>query len=89
MSGALAAKRPLERSFMSPEKLVYMANQIGRFFASQGEPQAVAGTLDHIRKFGDPRMRSRIVEHADAGGQGLDPPVLQAVKQLALAQAKG
>jgi formate dehydrogenase subunit delta len=68
---------------MSPEKLVYMANQIGKFFASQGEDQAVSGTLDHIRKFWDPRMRAEIIAHVEAGGRGLDAPALQAVEQLA------
>jgi hypothetical protein len=28
---------------MSPDKLVYMANQIGKFFANQGEEKAVRG----------------------------------------------
>ena len=28
---------------MSPDKLVYMANQIGKFFASQGPDKAAAG----------------------------------------------
>jgi FdhD protein len=36
---------------MSPDKLVYMANQIGKFFASQGEDQAVAGIANHLRKY--------------------------------------
>lgn len=63
-------------------KLVYMANQIGKFFASQGEDQAVAGTLDHLKKFWDPRMRAQIVQHLDAGGAGLDPKVRAAVEQL-------
>ena len=63
-------------------KLVYMANQIGKFFASQGEDQAVAGTLDHLKKFWDPRMRAQIVKHLDAGGAGLDPKVRAAVEQL-------
>ena len=31
---------------MSLEKLVYMANQIGKFFNSQGKEQAAAGTAD-------------------------------------------
>ena len=31
-------------------KLVYMANQIGKFFASQGTEQAVTGTAEHIKK---------------------------------------
>jgi len=63
----------------SVDKLVYMANQIGKFFASQGEAAAVAGTAEHIRKFWDPRMRTAIVAHLAAGGAGLDPPVRQAL----------
>jgi len=67
---------------MSPERLVYMANQIGKFFASQGPDQAVAGTLDHIRKFWDPRMRAGIVAYVDGGGVGLEPNVREAVGRL-------
>jgi formate dehydrogenase subunit delta len=63
-------------------KLVYMANQIGKFFTSQGEAQAVAGIADHLKKFWDPRMRAQILKHLDAGGEGLDPNVLRAVEQL-------
>jgi formate dehydrogenase subunit delta len=63
-------------------KLVYMANQIGKFFASQGHEQAVAGTADHIKKFWDPRMRAAIFAHLDAGGEGLDPIVRTALEQL-------
>jgi len=33
---------------MSPDKLVYMANQIGKFFAHQGEEKAIAGIADHL-----------------------------------------
>jgi formate dehydrogenase subunit delta len=67
---------------MSLDKLVYMANQIGKFFASQGAEQAAAGTADHIRKFWDPRMRSEIVAHLKAGGAGLDPIVRTALECL-------
>jgi formate dehydrogenase subunit delta len=63
-------------------KLVYMANQIGKFFASQGQEQAVAGTADHIKKFWDPRMRAAIFAHLDTGGDGLDPIVRTALEQL-------
>jgi hypothetical protein len=42
---------------MSPDKLVYMANQIGRFFTGQGEDKAVPLIADHLVKFWDPRMR--------------------------------
>lgn len=64
---------------MSPDKLVYMANQIGKFFAHEGEDQAVQSVATHLRKFWDPRMRTTILAHFDAGGAGLDPVVRQAV----------
>lgn len=66
---------------MSPEKLVYMANQIGKFFAHEGD-NAHDSVATHLRKFWDPRMRDGIVTHLDAGGQGLDPHVRQAVEKL-------
>lgn len=65
-----------------PDKLIYMANQIGKFFVSQSEQGAVEGISTHIRKFWDPRMRRAIVAHLDDGGEGLDPPVKQAVEAL-------
>ena len=71
---------------MSPEKLVYMANQIGKFFASQGPDKAVAGIADHLTRFWDPRMRNAIIAHLDAGGVGLDPPVREAVDKLRATQ---
>jgi formate dehydrogenase subunit delta len=74
---------------MSPDKLVYMANQIGRFFASQGDDQAVAGIADHLQKYWDPRMRSTIVHHLDHGGRGLEPLVRQAVVRLKEGLSKG
>jgi len=67
---------------MSPERLVYMANQIGTYFASQGPGQAVAGTLEHLKLFWDPRMRAAIIAHLDAGGEGLAPDVRIAVEHL-------
>jgi formate dehydrogenase subunit delta len=66
----------------SPDKLVYMANQIGKFFASQGEAQAAAGIANHLEKFWDPRMRLAIFAHLEAGGAGLEPLVRQAIEQL-------
>jgi formate dehydrogenase subunit delta len=66
----------------SPDKLIYMANQIGKFFVSQGEKVAVEGISTHLQKFWDPRMRKAIVAHLDAGGAGLDPKVKQAVETL-------
>jgi formate dehydrogenase subunit delta len=67
---------------MSPDKLVYMANQIGKFFAHQGEAAAVASTADHVARFWDPRMRTAIFMHLEEGGAGLDPIALKAVQAL-------
>jgi formate dehydrogenase subunit delta len=66
----------------SPEKLIYMANQIATFFESQGPDKAVAGTADHLKKFWDPRMRAQIVAHVKAGGSGLDSVARNAIEQL-------
>ena len=46
---------------MSPDRLIYMANHIGKFFESQRPDKAVPGISEHIRKFWDPRMRSAIL----------------------------
>ena len=68
----------------SPDRLVYMANQIGKFFATQGGGDtAVAGIADHLEMFWDPRMRSQIVAHLENGGAGLDPLVREAVGLMA------
>ena len=64
------------------DKLVYMANQIGRFFAHQPHDQAVAAVADHIRKYWEPRMRKAILARLAAGGAGLEPQVREAVEQL-------
>ena len=75
-------------SAVSPEdKLVRMANQIGQFFQSQPHDEAVAGIADHLRSFWTPKMRRQIAEHAAAGGAGLDPLTLEAVRRLAQASA--
>jgi len=72
----------------SPDRLVYMANQIGRFFTSQGDGKAVPGIAEHIKKFWDPRMRSAILAHIEKGGAGLDPPVKEAITTLQKAGAQ-
>jgi formate dehydrogenase subunit delta len=67
---------------MSPDRLIYMANQIGKYFESQHRQNAVDGIADHLRKFWDPSMRRTISAYAKNGGEGLDPVVLQAVRAL-------
>jgi formate dehydrogenase subunit delta len=71
-----------EQTASTHDKLVYMANQIAKFFAAQPQAEAVAGAADHLRKFWDPRMRRLILEHLAAGGAGLDPVARAAVEQL-------
>jgi formate dehydrogenase subunit delta len=58
--------------------LVYMANQIARNLAPQGEATAVDQTAQHIRDFWGPRMKAAIL----ANGEGLDPLAKAAVEQL-------
>lgn len=70
----------LIRCRMSPDKLAYMANQIGRFFATQKREEAVTGIENHIRKFWDPRMRRTLLEHLDQ--VELAAPVREALKKL-------
>ncbi|WP_298244597.1 formate dehydrogenase subunit delta [uncultured Bradyrhizobium sp.] len=67
---------------MSPDRLIYMANQIGKFFQSQGHSKAVPGIAEHIKKFWDPRMKRAIFAHLDAGGAGLAPDVREALTSL-------
>ena len=72
---------------MSPDKLVYMANQIGKFFAAQDRHDGTAAVeqiATHLRKFWDPRMRREIVAKLQAGeAAGLDPLPRRAVEKLA------
>ncbi len=70
----------------APTKLIYMANQIGKFWTSQGADRAPAAIAEHIKKFWDPRMRAAILAHLDNGGAGLDPPVRAAIEQLTAKQ---
>jgi formate dehydrogenase subunit delta len=72
---------------MQPDRLVYMANQIGKFFQYQREDEVVPGIANHIKKFWDPRMRTAIFAYIDQGGDGLDPPVKEAILQLKEARA--
>jgi formate dehydrogenase subunit delta len=65
---------------MDVERLRYMAEQIARNFAVQGEAQAIVATAEHINLFWDPRMKATIL--ADDRG-ALSPVVAAAVDRLA------
>ena len=75
---------------MHSEYLVRMANDIGHFFAASEPEEAARNVLSHMKRFWDPRMRSQIIEHYRAGGEGLEGFVRTAVGMLAEeAAAKG
>jgi formate dehydrogenase subunit delta len=59
--------------------LTYMANQIARNLAAQGEDAAITATEQHIRDFWDPRMKAAILAE---GVEGLDPIAKAAVERV-------
>jgi formate dehydrogenase subunit delta len=64
-----------------------MANQIADFFRPYPEEKAIAGVQEHIRSFWTPRMRKELFAHAAAGGKGLHPQVLEAIRRSTLAES--
>ncbi|WP_106752371.1 formate dehydrogenase subunit delta [Pannonibacter carbonis] len=67
---------------MSPDKLVYMANQIARFMETKPHAEGVAGVASHINDFWEPRMRKQFFEILETGGDGFRPLVREAAKQI-------
>jgi formate dehydrogenase subunit delta len=66
-----------------------MANDIAvnlRHLPGESAAEAVAG---HIGRFWDPRMRSRLLAHVDAGTDGLHPLVVEAARILRRTPADG
>ncbi len=64
---------------MDLARLHYMANQIARNLAAQGEDAAIAATAQHIRDFWDPRMKAAIMSGDRAP---LDPIARAALERL-------
>lgn len=64
---------------MDIARLAYMADQIARNFAAQGEDEAIKATAQHIRDFWDPRMKSAILA---ADRSTLSSVVAKAVERL-------
>lgn len=67
---------------MSPDKLVYMANQIARFMETKPHAEGVAGLASHINDFWEPRMRKQFFEILETGGDGFRPLVREAAEQI-------
>jgi len=64
--------------------LVYMANQIARFFETQGDAAAaVRGVADHLKAFWSPDMRAQLKARIAAGeAKDLSPLAKDAVTSL-------
>jgi len=70
-----------QHSSLDVENLVRMANRIGDFFGAMPDAaEASEGIAGHIRKFWEPRMRQVLLAHVDAGGEGLQTIVLDAIR---------
>lgn len=74
---------------MSPEKLVYMANQIATFFNSQPGKDQVERIAAHLRDFWEPRMIDALAAHVDSGAKTLDPNAAKALASLVAARQPG
>ena len=64
------------------DKLVHMANQIGEFYASMPEREAVEGAASHLRLYWTPKMIREIITFADQGHSGLNAIAARAVQSL-------
>ncbi|QCO57483.1 formate dehydrogenase (plasmid) [Pseudorhodobacter turbinis] len=72
---------------MSPEKMVYMTNQIAKFFRTQPEASRIENIAAHLSDFWEPRMLEKLYVHVDGGGAGLDALVVEAAKRIRQAKA--
>ncbi|HEY3639326.1 MAG TPA: formate dehydrogenase subunit delta [Rhizomicrobium sp.] len=64
------------------EKLAYMANQMAKFFVTQGEDRAPASIADHIEKYWNPDMRADFLAAAAKDSSNLLPAVKAALPLL-------
>jgi formate dehydrogenase subunit delta len=71
-----------------PQSLIKMANDIGRFFATEPKrADAVAGIANHLKRSWEPRMLRKIAAHVRDGGAGLDELPREAVLSLNIPEA--
>jgi formate dehydrogenase subunit delta len=64
------------------EKLIYMANQVAKFFAAQGEERAARGVADHLQSFWNSDMRRDFLAAAANHSSALHPAVKAALPLL-------
>lgn len=63
---------------MSPDKLIYMANQIASALRTRKGEDPVAATAEHISNFWEPRMRAQLFALMDEDASRFDPLVREA-----------
>jgi formate dehydrogenase subunit delta len=73
---------------MNVERMVHDANQIAQYFASYPREEALAGILDHLKKFWERRMRQQIIDYVACGGGGLHELAAEAVRRLDTASSR-
>jgi formate dehydrogenase subunit delta len=64
------------------DRLVRMANQIGDFYTSMPEREAIEGASSHLRLYWTPKMIREIIAFADQGHPGLNAIAARAVETL-------
>ena len=65
---------------MDQQHLVRMANNIGDFFEAMPDRQeALDGIAGHIKRYWEPRMRKEMMAYINAGGEGLNEIVREAI----------
>ncbi len=62
------------------QHLLQMANQIAANFNFHADCEE--RIVDHLTRFWAPLMRQRLAEHVAAGGDGLEPVVIEAARRL-------
>ena len=67
---------------MHRDRIIHDANQIALYFSSSPREEAIAGILDHLKKFWEKRMRKQIADYVAQGGSGLHELAIQAVRRL-------
>jgi formate dehydrogenase subunit delta len=68
------------------EHIVQMANDIGNFFRAEPNRQvALDGISNHINKFWTRRMRQKLLEYVQHGGNELDELPRAAMAQVVVA----
>jgi formate dehydrogenase subunit delta len=61
---------------------VRLANEIAAQFHHRAVDQAATEIAAHVRSFWEPRMRTALLAHVDAGGAGLDELAVRAADLL-------